>query len=64
MDRLKKQGFSKLVQNGTKRFSGMQYLALHPIEKQTLGNSDIMTIRLRDYVQLSPDNIPLDETKL
>lgn len=61
MERLKKQGFSKLVQNGTIRFSGLQYLALHPIEKQTLGENDILSIRLRDYVQLSPDNIPLDD---
>ena len=61
MERLKKQGFSKLVQNGTIRFSGLQYLALHPIEKQTLGENDVLSIRLRDYVQLSPDNIPLDD---
>ena len=61
MERLKKQGFSKLVQNGTIRFSGLQYLALYPIEKQTLGENDVLSIRLRDYVQLSPDNIPLDD---
>lgn len=61
MDKLKKQCFTKLVQSGTVRFSGLQYLALHPIEKQALGDNDVLTIRLKDYVQLSPDNIPLDD---
>lgn len=61
MDKLKKQGFSKLVQNSTVRFSGLQYLTLHPIEKKTLDDKDVLTIRLQDYVQLSPENIPLDE---
>lgn len=61
MDKLKKQGFSKLVQNSTVRFSGLQYLTLHPIEKKNLDDKDVLTIRLQDYVQLSPENIPLDE---
>ncbi|MBR1550638.1 MAG: site-specific DNA-methyltransferase [Bacteroidales bacterium] len=61
MDKLKKQGFTKLVQSGTVRFSGLQYLALHPIEKHTTADGDTLTIRLRDYVQLSPENIPLDD---
>lgn len=61
MDKLKKQGFAKLVQSGTVRFSGLQYLTLHPIEKKTLDGKDVLTIRLWDYVQLSPENIPLDE---
>lgn len=61
MDKLKKQGFTKLVQSGTVRFSGLQYLSLHPIEKHTTADGDVLTIRLKDYVQLSPENIPLDE---
>lgn len=61
MDKLKKQGFSKLIQSGTVRFSGLQYLALHPIEKHTTADGDVLTIRLKDYVQLSPENIPLDD---
>ena len=61
LDKLKKQGFAKLVQSGTVRFSGLQYLSLHPIEKRVSADGDILTIRLRDYVQLSPENIPLDE---
>lgn len=61
MDKLKKQGFSKLIQSGTVRFSGLQYLSLHPIEKHTTADDDVLTIRLKDYVQLSPENIPLDD---
>lgn len=59
MDMLKKQEPKNLY--GKVRFSGLQYLTIHPIEKQTLGESDVLTIRLRDYVQLSPDIIPLDD---
>lgn len=61
MDKLKKQGFSKLIQSGTVRFSGLQYLTLHPIEKHPTADGDVLTVRLRDYVQLSPENIPLDD---
>ncbi len=61
LDKLKKQGFSKLIQSGTVRFSGLQYLSLHPIEKHTTADGDVLTIRLKDYVQLSPENIPLDD---
>ena len=61
MDKLKKQGFTKLIQSGTVRFSGLQYLSLHPIEKHTTADGDVLTIRLKDYVQLSPENIPLDD---
>ena len=61
MDKLKKQGFSKLIQSGTVRFSSLQYLSLHPIEKHTTADGDVLTMRLKDYVQLSPENIPLDD---
>ncbi|MCR4660335.1 MAG: site-specific DNA-methyltransferase [Bacteroidales bacterium] len=61
LDKLKKQGFTKLIQDGKVRFSGLQYLTLHPIEKHTLADGDVLTIRLKDYVQLSPENIPLEE---
>ena len=63
MDKLKKQGFSKLVQSGTVRFSGLQYLKLKTITKKTYDQEDVdeLTIGLDDYVQLSPENIPLDD---
>jgi len=61
MDKLKKQGLARLVQSGAVRFSGMQYLKLKPIQKRTLEDGDVLTIELEDYVQLSPESIPLDE---
>ena len=60
LDKLKKQDPKHLY--GKVRFSGLQYLALHPIEKHTTADGDVLTIRLKDYVQLSPENIPLDDT--
>ena len=59
LDKLKKQDPKHLY--GKVRFSGLQYLALYPIEKQTTADGDVLTIRLKDYVQLSPESIPLDE---
>ena len=59
LDKLKKQEPKNLY--GKVRFSGLQYLSLFPIEKKTTADGDTLTIRLRDYVQLSPENIPLDE---
>lgn len=59
LDKLKKQEPKNLY--GKVRFSGLQYLVLHPIEKHPTADGDVLTIRLKDYVQLSPDNIPLDE---
>lgn len=61
MDKLKKQGLAKLVQSGTVRFSGLQYLKLKPIRKQTIEDGDLLKIELEDYVQLSPESIPLDD---
>ena len=59
LDKLKKQEPKALY--GKVRFSGLQYLTLHPIEKHATADGDVLTIRLRDYVQLSPESIPLDE---
>lgn len=59
LDKLKKQEPKNLY--GKVRFSGLQYLTLHPIERKPLDGNDVLTIRLKDYVQLSPENIPLDE---
>lgn len=61
MDKLKKQGFEKLVNSGSVRFSGLQYLTLRPIEKTTTADGDTLTITLDNYVQLSPESIPLDD---
>lgn len=59
LDKLKKQEPKNLY--GKVRFSGLQYLTLKPIEKRVLPEGDVLTIRLDNYVQLSPENIPLDD---
>jgi len=59
LDKLKKQEPKNLY--GKVRFSGLQYLTLKPIEKEVLSEGDVLTIRLDNYVQLSPENIPLDD---
>lgn len=59
LDKLKKQEPKNLY--GKVRFSGLQYLTLKPIEKKVLPEGDVLTIRLDNYVHLSPENIPLDD---
>jgi adenine-specific DNA-methyltransferase len=72
MDRLKKKGgLDKL--RGQVRFSSLQYLTIHPIERslstgsgRTDGVADeapteTLTIKLKNYVLLSPEAINLDD---
>ncbi len=72
MDRLKKKGgLDKL--RGQVRFSSLQYLTIHPIERspstrsgRTEGVADeapteTLTIKLKNYVLLSPEAINLDD---
>lgn len=60
MDRLKKKGgIDKL--RGQIRFSSLQYLTLHPINCTRKGNEDTLTVRLKNYVLLSPEAINLDD---
>jgi adenine-specific DNA-methyltransferase len=64
MDRLKKKGgIDKL--RGQIRFSSLQYLTLHPvtcIRKDTeQGDADELSVRLKNYVLLSPEAINLDD---
>lgn len=64
MDRLKKKGgIDKL--RGQIRFSSLQYLTLHPVtctRKGTeQGDVDELTVRLKNYVLLSPEAINLDD---
>ncbi len=68
MDRLKKKGgIDKL--RGQVRFSSLQYLTVHPIERKastssarTDGmNEETLTVRLKNYVLLSPEAINLDD---
>lgn len=60
MDRLKKKGgLDKL--RGQVRFSSLQYLTIHPVERQTNGAQETLTVRLKNYVLLSPEAINLDD---
>jgi adenine-specific DNA-methyltransferase len=66
MDRLKKKGgIDKL--RGQVRFSSLQYLTIHPIERKAVVNApdgaaqETLTVRLKNYVLLSPEAINLDD---
>lgn len=60
MDRLKKKGgIDKL--RGQVRFSSLQYLTIHPVQRATAGETDTLTVRLKNYVLLSPEAINLDD---
>jgi adenine-specific DNA-methyltransferase len=72
MDRLKKKGgIDKL--RGQVRFSSLQYLTIHPITRQASTSSartdgvaggvaqETLTVRLKNYVLLSPEAINLDD---
>lgn len=64
MDRLKKKGgIDKL--RGQIRFSSLQYLTLHPINctRKAAGQGEVdeLTVRLKNYVLLSPEAINLDD---
>ena len=65
MDRLKKKGgIDKL--RGQVRFSSLQYLTIHPVERKAqtdelAGAQETITVRLKNYVLLSPEAINLDD---
>lgn len=68
MDRLKKKGgIDKL--RGQVRFSSLQYLTIHPVERRPLTSGaqaagkaqEALTVRLKNYVLLSPEAINLDD---
>ena len=60
MDQLKKTGgMDKL--RGKVRFSSLQYLTLQPLQCTRSGDQDTLTVRLKNYVLLSPEAINLDD---
>ncbi len=63
LDKLKsKATYKKLVDSGKIRFSSLQYLTIKPIEKKVYDSElEELTIKLDNYILLSPDNIPLDD---
>jgi adenine-specific DNA-methyltransferase len=64
LDRLKKKGGLEKLR-GQVRFASLQYLTLHPVERAKVGAGEtaqeILTVRLANYVLLSPEAINLDE---
>jgi adenine specific DNA methylase Mod len=63
LDKLKtKVTYKKLVESGKIRFSSLQYLTIKPIEKKIYDSElEELSIKLDNYILLSPDNIPLDD---
>lgn len=60
MDKLKKKGgVDKL--RGQVRFSSLQYLTIHPVQRTVQASEELLTIRLKNYVLLSPEAINLDD---
>ncbi len=60
MDRLKKKGgLDKL--RGQVRFSSLQYLTIHPVERKAEAEQEHITVKLKNYVLLSPEAINLDD---
>lgn len=61
LDRLRKKGGVEKLR-GQVRFSSLQYLTLHPIERTVRESEETLTVRLKNYVLLSPEAINLDDT--
>lgn len=60
LDRLRKKGGIEKLR-GQVRFSSLQYLTVHPVQRQRQVDEDHFTIKLANYVLLSPEAINLDE---
>lgn len=69
LDRLKKKGGVEKLR-GQVRFSSLQYLTIYPVERRALTPTqgerepaqETLTVRLKNYVLLSPEAINLDDT--
>ncbi|MGV8805919.1 MAG: site-specific DNA-methyltransferase [Polaromonas sp.] len=60
MDRLKKKGgLDKL--RGQVRFSSLQYLTIHPVARKAEAAQETLSVKLKNYVLLSPEAINLDD---
>ncbi len=60
MDRLKKKGGLDELR-GQVRFSSLQYLTIHPVTRRADDGQETLTVRLKNYVLLSPEAINLDD---
>lgn len=61
LEKLQNKGYEKLLKEKSIRFSTLQYLQINPVRVKENGENDEIDISLKNYVLLSPDNIPLDE---
>lgn len=61
LDRLRKKGNSVDKLRGQVRFSSLQYLTLYPIARSEREGEETLTVRLKNYVLLSPEAINLDD---
>ena len=61
LDRLRKKGNSVDKLRGQVRFSSLQYLTLFPIARTVREGEETLTVRLKNYVLLSPEAINLDD---
>lgn len=61
LEKLQSKGYEKLIKEKSIRFSSLQYLQINPITVKKNGEDDEIEISLKNYVLLSPDNIPLDD---
>jgi adenine-specific DNA-methyltransferase len=43
------------------RFSSLQYLTIHPVQRTAKGDLETLTVKLKNYVLLSPEAINLDD---
>lgn len=60
LDRLKKRGADKLASEV--RFSSLQYLQAHVPGRTVSGTGEVLSVKLDNYVLLSPDAINLDNS--
>lgn len=61
LDRLKKKGGTVADLAGSVRFSSLQYVQAETPLRRASGEGEVLTIKLQNYVLLSPDAINLDE---
>ncbi|MBI5468389.1 MAG: site-specific DNA-methyltransferase [Deltaproteobacteria bacterium] len=66
LDKLKsKSSYQSLLKGGKIRFSSLQYLSIKkPVVNNHSSDIDEITLELDNYVLLSPDALPLDDTSM
>ncbi len=58
----RKSSYEQLIKTGQIRFSSLQYLTVRPIKRESSQDSiETLKVELENYVQLSPEALPLDD---